>query len=236
MEAVWTRFFPGVLELKRLLHSERILGKIHRVISDFSLNLTHIRNFQHRLYDPTLGGGALLDLGLYPITWAFMTLFDDPDNQVNGQKIAPIVHASMILSQGKPEDGWKGPVDESTSITLTFEKLHATAVLTTSLLCHTTYGRSVLIQGDKGDIIIPSSAPRPGSYILQLKGQEPTTVEIPNGGLHWQADACARAIRSDKTGTVECPMEDTLAVMTVMDAVRKQGGLAFPADLEAVRT
>ena len=77
MEAVWTRFFPITLEIQRLIHKERVLGKIQRVFSDLSICFDP--DPKHRLYNPELGGGALLDLGLYPLTWQMVTLFQDPE-------------------------------------------------------------------------------------------------------------------------------------------------------------
>jgi hypothetical protein len=72
MEAVWTRFFPITREILHKLHTERVLGTIKRVWADFSLRLSKPEG---RLYQPELGGGALLDLGIYPITWAFLALY-----------------------------------------------------------------------------------------------------------------------------------------------------------------
>lgn len=77
MEAVWIRFFPIVLEIQQLIHKERVLGKVHRVFSDLSMTFTP--DPKHRLFNPDLGGGALLDLGIYPLTWQMITLFQDPE-------------------------------------------------------------------------------------------------------------------------------------------------------------
>jgi len=143
-EALWTRFFPLVKHLTKLLHEERILGNILRVVADFSIDFTP-HGFNHRLYDPNLGGGSLLDLGVYPLTWAFLVLFDDPRNE----RTMPVVTASMMMTSGEGQDGWKGPVDEHTSVTLTFEKIRATAVLMSNLSVKTPHGSCVLIQGEK---------------------------------------------------------------------------------------
>jgi dihydrodiol dehydrogenase / D-xylose 1-dehydrogenase (NADP) len=134
MEAAWTRFFPHTKEIKRLLHEEKVLGPIHRVFADFSLVDS---NPSSRLHDPHLGGGALLDLGFYPLTWAFLTLYDDPDNE----KTAPTVTASVLKTA-------RG-VDEYTSVALTFEKLHAVAFVSCSLSARTVSPYGVFIQGEK---------------------------------------------------------------------------------------
>lgn len=77
MEAMWIRFFPIVLEIQRLLHKERVLGKLIRAQSDFGVHFD--KDPKHRLLNPDLGGGALLDLGIYPLTWQMLTLFEDPE-------------------------------------------------------------------------------------------------------------------------------------------------------------
>lgn len=134
MEAAWTKFFPHTKELLKLVHEQQTIGPIRRVFSDFSIK---VDNSQHRLHKPELGGGALLDLGFYPLLWAFLVLYLHPDNA----KTMPKVHASVVKSAVE--------VDEYTSITLTFEKLNAVAYLTTSLRAPSVSPYSTTIQGDK---------------------------------------------------------------------------------------
>lgn len=154
MEAVWTRFFPSIAPLSSLIHSpDSIIGRPVRLFADFSLSVNPTKDgkgrWDHRLYDPALGGGALLDLGIYCITWACMILMDDPRNGGD----MPKVTATMIKTTREPgtreDDCWKGEVDDSTSIVLTFEKIGAVAVLTTSLAVRTPGDMGVIIQGEK---------------------------------------------------------------------------------------
>jgi dihydrodiol dehydrogenase / D-xylose 1-dehydrogenase (NADP) len=134
MEAAWTRFFPITKQVQKIVHEERRLGTVRRLIADFSLR---IYDEKSRLHDPYLGGGALLDLGFYPITWANLILHNHPDNR----RSTPKITASIVkTSRG---------VDEFTSIMLYYEKLGAVAHLTTSLAARTTSPYGVLIQGDK---------------------------------------------------------------------------------------
>ncbi len=107
MEAVWIRFFPLVIELQRLMFEEKILGNVRRVFSDFGNQFAP--DPKHRLYNPDLGGGALLDLGIYALTWQMITLFQDPANK----KTPPSVVGSIV----------KTPltnVDEFTTMILNF--------------------------------------------------------------------------------------------------------------------
>jgi len=225
MEAVWTRFFPITLEIQRLLHKERVLGKIHRVTGDFSLVFEPGEpGKEHRLFRPELGGGALLDLGVYPLTWAFMVLYQSPENQ--GQK--PVVSGSIL----KNAYG----VDEFTTANLVFPGAHAVAVATSSLSVNVVRAFCVAIQGEKGDLLVHWPPYRPDTYTLQIRGQEPVTktVEIPGQGLFWEADACARAIRDGQRRVELCKLEESLLVMEAMDEVRRQNSYVFPAPLEDV--
>ncbi|KAF8758002.1 Oxidoreductase family, NAD-binding Rossmann fold [Rhizoctonia solani] len=187
MEAVWTRFFPISKEIQRLIHEEKVLGEIRRVFAD--LSMVFKRDPNSRLYSPELAGGALLDLGIYPFTWAFMTLHDHPDNQ----KTKPSVTASILKSQ-------LTPVDETTSVTLTFPKLHATAHLTCSMTSKIVKPYCVTIQGEKGELQVAPAPYRPEQFVLSLYDQEPKTFDfkIPGQGLFWEADECARQIRDGK--------------------------------------
>lgn len=138
MEAVWTRFFPLSIALQRMLFEDKILGKIHQVHVDFGLAFDiHNISKQHRILNPDLGGGALLDLGIYTLTWVMMTCFQNPENE--GAR--PVVNGSMLKT---PLTG----VDEFTNISLLFPKIHVSAVATTNMTVRSpeTFAR---IQGDK---------------------------------------------------------------------------------------
>lgn len=218
MEAAWTRFFPHTRQILKTLHEEKQIGRIRRVFADFSLQV----GSNSRLLNPDLGGGALLDLGYYPLLWADLILSDHPDNG----KAAPKVTAAVSLTP-------KG-VDEFTGITLTYEKLGAVAYLTTSLSAKTQTPYSVHIQGDKGTLMISGTPPNPRGYTLQVDGQDPIEQTATRAGnnLIWQADACARAIRDGQRGCPESPLENTLAIVKIMDEVRRQGKFVFPSPLE----
>lgn len=112
MEAVWTRFFPIVSQIRKLVHEDRVLGKVVRVFSDLSMPFPP--DVTSRLFDPKLGGGAMLDLGVYALVWQLMILYSHPDNHNSFPKIT----SSMIKT---PLTG----VDEQTAMVLDFPELHA---------------------------------------------------------------------------------------------------------------
>ncbi|KAG8763502.1 hypothetical protein FRC15_007977, partial [Serendipita sp. 397] len=221
MEAAWTRFFPHTRKILSILHEDQSIGSPQRLFVDFSI----LADATSRLHDPNLGGGALLDLGFYPVTWAFLILYKHPKNE----STLPQINATMMLTE-------RG-VDEFTSITLTFEKLRAVAYLTTSISNTTPKPFSILVQGEKGEVMFSGSPPRPLSYVVKLKGKGPEEHKLDytgNNGLIWQADECARAIRDGKTECIQSPLEDTLIIAKMLDEVRRQGCLRFPDPLEGL--
>jgi len=236
MEAVWTRFFPITREILHLLHDKNVLGDIKRVWADFSLKVS-----RGRLYDPELGGGALLDLGIYPVTWAFLALYKPND------KAKPKVKANILMSE-------TAGVDETTTISMTFEKAKAVATAETSLSARTARPHCIVIQGDKvsslllsrtkvlvmmqGDLFVEGSCPRPQAYTLALHGEESQrkAFNIDGHGMFWEADACARAIRDGQLEVAECSLQETLDIGRVLDETRAQNGFLFPTPLEELVT
>ncbi|KAN0064236.1 hypothetical protein ACQY0O_003403 [Thecaphora frezii] len=230
MEAVWIRFFPVVLEIQKLLHQDRVLGKIHRVYSDLSIEFKP--DPKHRLYNPELGGGALLDLGIYSLTWQMLTLYQHPDNR----RARPRVHGNLVKT---PLTG----VDEHTTMALSFDSLGSQGIATTSMSTESSPHYVVLVQGEKGELSVPFPTYRPESYTLRLKdGQgklgEPQTktFPIPGHGMFWEADACARALRDGKTEAERCPLDESILTMTIMDEVRHANDFTYPDSIERVRS
>lgn len=230
MEAVWIRFFPIVLEIQRLIHQERRLGKIRRVYSDLGVQFKP--DPKHRLYNPELGGGALLDLGIYALTWQMLTLYADPDNN----HTAPEVSGSIVKT---PLTG----VDEFTTMVLNFPNMNAQGIATTSMSVRSTSKYICLIQGEKADMTVPWAPYRPTSYTIHEKdeegiytGKEETKeFKIPGHGMFWEADACARALRDGKKEEPSCSLAESTLTMEIMDKVRKDGDFRYPDHLEATQ-
>ncbi|KAI8577019.1 hypothetical protein K450DRAFT_254014 [Umbelopsis ramanniana AG] len=223
MEAVWTRFFPLMYALQKDIHETKVLGDIHQVNADFSIKGVGRVPLTHRLLNPDLAGGAILDLGPYPLTWGLMTLFHHPDN-----KLSPPTAVSSSM-QLHPETG----VDIFTTVVLDFPKMTARANLTCNLVVESPADCTARIQGTKGEIIVPRPAPRPEKYIIRLDNGEETVKEfaIPGNGYHWEADAVARCLRDGLKECERMTVSESIMSMELMDEFRKQGGYEFPASL-----
>jgi predicted dehydrogenase len=137
-EALWTRYFPLFARVRELLHTEHVLGELHRVTSDLSLDFAK-NDPAHSISNAAFGGGALLASGVYPITWAL--LLHDPDRK---QEL-PQVTSAMVMA-----DNGKGVLaDQQTSVTLVYPETKRMALVSCSLNMRTPHGRHVFIEGSK---------------------------------------------------------------------------------------
>ncbi|KAF2744473.1 NAD(P)-binding protein [Sporormia fimetaria CBS 119925] len=244
MEAVWTRCFPVSREVVGMVREGKV-GEVKRVWADLSYWKDVEGEFGEgrgmRMVDLGLAGGALLDLGIYSLTWVFQALYHAAPQEQRG---APVVASSMTKY---PPTG----CDEQTSVILAFPN-GGHGIATTSLrVAHSpdptspTAPPAVRIQATLADIIIPFPCYRPTSYTVtpasnaergQLADYDEYTVthEVEGGGhgMFYEADECARCIRDGKLESSIVPLQESVEVMRVMDSVRDAAGLRYPGGLE----
>ncbi|KAG8835096.1 hypothetical protein FRC17_005217 [Serendipita sp. 399] len=238
MEAMWTRFLPVAQYISDLVKGGE-LGEVRVLHADLSGNCKiEDLPLDHRLLDPKLAGGALLDLGPYPMVWAIIAMYENPGHD---KKQTPSVSSSMLKA---PRTG----VDAHSAFTVTFDDLFAQAVLTCGLTVSTP-SPALVIRLKKGNILVDAPIYRPQKVTVQwLKEPGGGTVEkeevknftngsgddIPGGGWHWQADEVARCIRDGKLESATWSWDKTIFEMEVFDKVRQQSGLSFPDGVEKV--
>lgn len=255
MEAVWTRYFPLSIYVRELITSGK-LGNVTRVFADNAMNLDPENSFpdnKHRMVNPDLAGGALLDLGIYSLTWVFQTLYH---TQPQAKRKAPSVLSSI---KKYPPTG----ADEMTTILLTFprESGDAHGIATTQMRAATdtdnkgTAGPAVRVQGDKGEVQIwpPIFRPTKTRLILTDGTVDEKTWPQPgpgkgsgwrNGfldmmndegeghGMFWEADEAALALTEGrKEGKYE-GLDESILIMETMDEVRRQNGMIYPDKIE----
>jgi len=232
MEAMWTRFQPIAHEIKKVIDSGE-LGDVRVLHADLSGDFDIDNQPKtHRILDPKLGGGAILDLGPYPLVWAIIALYE---HAANARQRPSQITGSILKT---PLTG----VDSSTSCTLTFDKLQAQAILSCSItLPPPTPG--VIIRFRNGNIIIQPPIYCPPSFIVQhfskpgsgeIVKEEKREFKHIGRGHHYMADAAARAIREGKTECDLWSLEKSLFEMEVFDEVRRQGGYQLPPGVEQV--
>lgn len=199
MEAMWTRFLPHVAVVRDWL-ARRALGRIVTVTADHGQWFAEDPAF--RLFAPELGGGALLDLGVYPVSFASMVLGTP----------------SRIVSLSDP--AFTG-VDAQTSMLFGYES-GAQAVLTCTLRAKS--GTRASIVGTDARIEVDGGFYAPAAVTLVPNSGEPTRVEsVHEGrGLRHQADEVARRLAAGELESPLMPLDETISIMETMDTVLSQ--------------
>jgi predicted dehydrogenase len=195
-EAMWMRTNPSVLRAVAMAHDGH-LGSVRQVRAD--LGFTMGTDPDSRLWDPALGASALLDLGVYPLTFATMVL-----GQPSG------VSAGAVLSD-------RG-VDVNGAATLTYESGAAASIS----WCQTAYSDTrASIAGDAGRIELPTRFHESDSYTYVRDGQTETirTALLGRGYTH-EAQEVMRCLRAGLTESPLLPLDETLANMRLLDRIR----------------
>ncbi|WP_262699523.1 MULTISPECIES: Gfo/Idh/MocA family protein [Streptomyces] len=208
MEAMWTYVNPAVLRMKELI-ADGAIGEVRSVHADFSIALPY--DATHRLHDPIQGGGAVLDLGVYPASFAHLLL--------------GVPEAVSAWAHLNPRG-----VDDNTGILLGYGS-GAVAVLSCSLGTQTAQRASV--NGTLGRMEFARDFFHADSFVLHRQGHEPEEVRLPdspgNGYTH-EALEVARCLRAGLTESPFVPLDGTLAVMATLDAVRERIGVRYPGE------
>ena len=209
MEAMWTRYFPLMVELRRML-SAGFIGELRMVAADFGFRAG--LNPQARLFNPALGGGALLDVGIYTVSLDSMILGTPT-------QITACAHLG--------ETG----VDEQAGIILGHRNGQL-SVLYTAIRTHTP--QEATIMGTEGSIRIHSPWWVPQKMTLNLAGKSPEVLEFPivGNGYNYQAAEVMRCLREAKLESDVMPLTETISVMQTLDKIRSQWGLKYPMESE----
>lgn len=208
MEAMWTRFLPMMSHIRGLVAGGRI-GELRMVMADFGFRAPFEPT--SRLFDPHLGGGALLDVGIYPVSLA-SSLLGTPT------RITAMAHLG--------ETG----VDEQGGIVFGYEggKL---ALLAAALRTRTPTEAHLL--GTEGRITLHHPWFIPTRLTLSVDGHPDETREMPFEGSGYQFEAAEvmRCLHEGKTQSDLMPLSETLSIMQTMDEIRRQWGLHYPGEM-----
>lgn len=203
MEAMWSRFLPHMAALRDVIGSGAI-GDVVTLIASHGQPIAHVP----RMARPELAGGALLDLGIYPLAFAFDVL---------GEPSA--VHAAGQLTDAG--------VDATLAITLTYPG--AVAQLSTTMLARTH--NVAEIAGTAGRITMDETFFVPGRFTVHPADGDPWVVApTVSAGFQYQAAEVARRVHD---GELESPLRswaETIATMATMDEIRRQVGVVYPGE------
>jgi predicted dehydrogenase len=206
MEAMWTRYFPVFGKVRDLL-AENALGEVRLVQADLAFRPPF--DPKTRLFDPALGGGALLDLGVYPVSLAFMVYAQPPRR---------IVSSAVIGRTG---------VDEQAAVILEYAGGRQ-AVFSFSFRYESPLEADII--GSEGRIRIHRPWWHPDTLTLVRDGREDEGISLPyqgNGYTH-EAIEVMECLRAGRTESDRMPWEETHRIMQTLDAIRANWGLKYP--------
>jgi predicted dehydrogenase len=204
MEAMWMRLNPAIRRIVELIRDGAI-GEVTNIHADFGLQGPFPAT--HRLRDPAMGGGALLDLGVYPLNLAHLILG------------APAVVRSW--ARLTPEG-----VDDNTGILLGWDS-GAIAALSCSLVGETRTAAS--ITGTLGRIDLPQGFFVPRGFVLHRVGRATEDIAYPflGSGYQYEAVEVQRCLAEGLAESPLMPHATTLEIMSLMDTIRAQLGVAY---------
>ncbi|KAL2167064.1 hypothetical protein VTG60DRAFT_1823 [Thermothelomyces hinnuleus] len=188
------------------------------------------------MVNPDLAGGALLDLGIYALTWVFQTLYHV---QPEEQKEKP----NVVAAVNKYHTG----ADETTSIIVQFPQHKSHGIALTSLRVASdpdgknSGGAAIRIQGSAGEIQVMGPAYCPLQYRVIKKGGDAGEMQVVDcpipkdaerdgwgQGMFWEADECARCLRDGRKESATLPWSESIAIMEVMEEALRQGDVVYP--------
>lgn len=218
MEAMWTRFLPHIREVKNIVQ-RGVLGEIVALYANFGIRKDY--DPKHRLFNPELAGGALLDLGVYPVSFAHYIL-GVPSSITSKMSFAPTgvdANLAMIFEY----DGGSGPQ----------AVLHSTSLAYTST--------TAMIAGTKGRIEINEPFYRPSDFTVYMndgskytyngkREQQDLFGDDGRYGMNFEAAEVARQIHAGLLQSDIMPWQDSLEVMQIMDQIRAEHGFKLPQD------
>ncbi len=205
-EAMWTRYMPS-----RKMIDDIISGGVIGEPFSLTANLGYAMAQKERLINPELAGGALLDVGVYPINFALMVFH---------KEIKEISTTAVLSPEG---------VDLHNSVTLIFDD-GKMAVLHSSMLSATD--RSGIVYGDKGYIEIQNINNCEEIRVFDLNHQMISCHKVPEqiNGYEYEVISCIKSINEGKLECEEMPHNETLRVMRMLDRIREKWGMRYPCE------
>jgi predicted dehydrogenase len=208
MEAMWTRYFPVFQKIRSLL-AEGALGEVRQVQADFGIKPEF--NPRGRLFDPELGGGALLDLGVYPVSLASMVFGEIPRR---------VASAAVIGSTG---------VDEQSAAVLEYSAGRM-AVVSCSLRFVSPQEAHIIGTGGRIRIHRPWWYADTITLSREGRGDETSTLPYLGNGYAHEAVEVMDCLRAGRLESGVMPLAESLQIMKTLDAIRAEWGFKYPGE------
>ena len=208
MEAMWTRFIPAIVKLRQLV-SDGVIGDVRMVQADFGYRIDFDPN--HRVFNLKLGGGALLDVGIYPVSLASMIFGRQPE------RIAGLA------------DIGKTCVDEQSVFVLRYSEGELAVLYCAS---RTETPGEAFIMGTEGIIKVHYPFWRSKCLTIRRDGKDAEVLEMlfECNKFCFEAEHVQACLRKGKKESDVMTLEESLAIMETMDRIREQWKLRYPAE------
>ena len=206
MEAMWTRFLPAIVKVREWLATGAI-GDVQMLAADFGFSAGF--DPESRLFNPELGGGALLDVGVYTVSLASMVFGRAPDRFAALAQVA--------------ESG----VDGRGGMILAYDRGEL-AVLHTAIQTNTPHAASIF--GSAGQIDIPGFWYATKAQLRAGEREEQVEIPYDANGFEYEVAEVGDCLRAGRLESETMPLDESLAIMQTMDEVRSQWGLRYPME------
>ncbi len=209
MEALWTRFIPSTQKVLELLGSN-VIGNVNSIKADFGFKGDTDPN--HRIYNKKLGGGSLLDVGIYPIYFSLLTL-GMPNN----------IKAKALMTRTE--------VDSNCSMSFDYNN-GAKAILDSNIEVNRPI--EAYIEGEKGSIKIHSPFHHSKKITLFQKGKPDEEFEInyKGNGYYHEIEEVTKCLLNSTQESKKMPHSDSLNLITIIDRIKQEIGLKYDADMQ----
>lgn len=207
MEAMWTRFLPVIKKVKEWV-DQNLIGDIRIITADFGFRSSISE--EGRLFNRQLGGGSLMDVGIYPISFASMFFGTQPEE---------ITCAAHMGETG---------VDEQIGIVLKYGKGQI-ALLHSAIRTNTAH--IARITGTEGEIVIPDFWKASEAVLKTSTGRrEEISIPFKENGYCYEAEEVTRCILEGKKYSELMSPEESFEIVGILDEIRRKAGLVYPAD------
>ena len=205
MEAMWTRFLPVIEMIKNWL-KDSVLGEVKMLFADFGFNFPF--DAESRIFNPNLAGGALLDLGIYPVYFSTMIFAQFPVD----------ISSKAILG--------KTGIDEQSAYILKYRNGEL-AMLASTLKALAS--QSATITGTGGSIFVPEFwKARKARITIDGKKSKMVEPDFEGNGYNYEALEVMSCLKRGELESKSMSLDESLMNMQIMDSIRQQIGLVYP--------